>query len=364
MDQDKFGKFIKELREEKGWTQQDLADMIPIDRTAISKWELGKRSPDTLGLKKLSELFEITINELLSGEKNVDEHIVLNILEDRNKFKNRIKFLMLIICILLILFLSYYFINQFNSIHVYTMNAENRNFELINSMVVKTKEKIYFNIGNIKIKNDINIENVELYYLYNNKKEIIYSSEDKNIYFFDYNGYEEYFPFSDFKEILKNMYLKIQYKKSSKNMKYDIIKLNFIKDYANNNLTFKKYPKINNNINNNLKNNKEEELINKIKKTYKKEEDKYYLILNDNKKKIEYLMINNKLIVTIYINNVIVEDYNYDLKYSNLLYNKYQKKEILFSYNCLNNCVCEYGNCSKNTNILSNFNKIVQDSFK
>ena len=69
MNIDKIGKFIKELREEKGLTQDELAKKIPISRQAISKWERGLAIPDAQTLLKLSEFFSVSVNEILSGEK-------------------------------------------------------------------------------------------------------------------------------------------------------------------------------------------------------------------------------------------------------------------------------------------------------
>ena len=62
MNAKKIGNFIRTLRENKNMTQQQLANLIPISRQAVSKWELGQTLPDHLVLIKLSEIFEITIN--------------------------------------------------------------------------------------------------------------------------------------------------------------------------------------------------------------------------------------------------------------------------------------------------------------
>lgn len=56
---------IKELRKEKGLTQTDLAKVVGLDQTAISKWELDKALPDTAILIKLSEFFNVSIDYLL-----------------------------------------------------------------------------------------------------------------------------------------------------------------------------------------------------------------------------------------------------------------------------------------------------------
>lgn len=69
MDQQKIGKFICNLRKEKNLSQNQLADMTPISRQAVSKWERGITIPDSSVLIKLSEIFTVSINEILAGEK-------------------------------------------------------------------------------------------------------------------------------------------------------------------------------------------------------------------------------------------------------------------------------------------------------
>ena len=69
MDQEKIGKFISELRKEKKITQQELAEKIGVTDRAISNWENGRRLPDYSILKALCKELDVTITELLSGEK-------------------------------------------------------------------------------------------------------------------------------------------------------------------------------------------------------------------------------------------------------------------------------------------------------
>ena len=64
-----IGKFIQEIRKEKGLTQKELAELIGVSDKTISKWENGNSLPDTSMLMSLSEALEITVNELLSAEK-------------------------------------------------------------------------------------------------------------------------------------------------------------------------------------------------------------------------------------------------------------------------------------------------------
>ena len=69
MDQIKIGKFISSVRKEKKLTQKQLADKLGITDRAISKWENGKSMPDLSLLKPICDVLDISINELLSGEK-------------------------------------------------------------------------------------------------------------------------------------------------------------------------------------------------------------------------------------------------------------------------------------------------------
>lgn len=88
MSQEKIGKFILELRKEKGMTQQALANVLGVSDKTISKWENGRGMPDLSLMKPLCSALDITINELLSGErilsKDYQEKLEENILNTIN----------------------------------------------------------------------------------------------------------------------------------------------------------------------------------------------------------------------------------------------------------------------------------------
>ena len=69
MDQEKIGAFISTLRKEQGMTQQQLADAIGVSNKTISKWECGKGLPDVSLMLPLCTALDITVNDLLSGER-------------------------------------------------------------------------------------------------------------------------------------------------------------------------------------------------------------------------------------------------------------------------------------------------------
>lgn len=69
MNQEKIGKFIADCRKEKGLTQLQLAEKLNITNRAVSKWETGKSCPDVSLMLELCNVFGITVNELLTGER-------------------------------------------------------------------------------------------------------------------------------------------------------------------------------------------------------------------------------------------------------------------------------------------------------
>ena len=64
-----FNEKLKELRSSRGLTQEELAEVLFVSRTAVSKWESGRGYPSIDSLKEISTFFSVTIDELLSGEK-------------------------------------------------------------------------------------------------------------------------------------------------------------------------------------------------------------------------------------------------------------------------------------------------------
>lgn len=69
MNQEAIGKFISTCRKEKGLTQTQLAEKLNITNRAVSKWETGKSVPDAAIMLDLCEILDVSVNELLSGER-------------------------------------------------------------------------------------------------------------------------------------------------------------------------------------------------------------------------------------------------------------------------------------------------------
>lgn len=96
-----LGNRILELRKKNGLSQEKLGEKINVTRQTISNWELEETSPNPTQLKLLSEVFNVSIDELLNN--NVTKKF-----EDNKKMTSKFKILSSIILVLIILILFYY----------------------------------------------------------------------------------------------------------------------------------------------------------------------------------------------------------------------------------------------------------------
>ena len=73
MNQIKIGEFLKELRKEKGLTQEQFAEQFKVSRRSVSRWETGNNMPDLDTLVEMADYYEIDLRELLDGERKSEE---------------------------------------------------------------------------------------------------------------------------------------------------------------------------------------------------------------------------------------------------------------------------------------------------
>ncbi len=69
MDQKKIGSFLKELRKEKGITQEKFAEKLNVSGRTISRWETGNNMPDISLLIEIADFFDVSIPEIINGER-------------------------------------------------------------------------------------------------------------------------------------------------------------------------------------------------------------------------------------------------------------------------------------------------------
>lgn len=107
MNNYEFGKFISQLRKEKGLTQLQLAEKLNVTDKAVSRWETGKNYPDIEIFEDLSKIFDVSISELLEG-KRIEKEKLLTVSEEQivtqiKKNKKSSKSHKIVICIVLII---------------------------------------------------------------------------------------------------------------------------------------------------------------------------------------------------------------------------------------------------------------------
>ena len=73
MDQIKIGGFLKDLRKEKGITQEQLAEKLGVSGRTISRWETGNNMPDISLLVEIAEFFDVSIPEIIKGERKSED---------------------------------------------------------------------------------------------------------------------------------------------------------------------------------------------------------------------------------------------------------------------------------------------------
>ena len=155
MDNEKFGNFIVELRKENNMTQKELADKLHLTDKAISKWERGLSFPDISILKPLSEIFNVSVIELLNGERenikeiDIDSRILTILKQAQHEKNKKIRKVICISIISIIIFITIFFIIAFSKIKLHTYNPIRA---LIGYIQVTKFDKEYVEVCNIPTK--------------------------------------------------------------------------------------------------------------------------------------------------------------------------------------------------------------------
>ena len=91
MEKKTIGKFIAVLRKANGMTQKDLADKLFVSDKTVSRWERDECDPDLSLIPAIAELFGITTDELLRGERNSPEAPVAEEIKPSTKSEKQFK---------------------------------------------------------------------------------------------------------------------------------------------------------------------------------------------------------------------------------------------------------------------------------
>ena len=87
----KLAEKLFELRKEKGWSQEKLAEQINVSRQSISKWESGQVLPEIEKVIELSKIFQVTTDYLLLDENSEKGSTAVILEEDKGKYYKEVK---------------------------------------------------------------------------------------------------------------------------------------------------------------------------------------------------------------------------------------------------------------------------------
>lgn len=315
MDQKKFGEFVKKLREEKNLNQEQLGNEVHVHRTTVNKWEKGNALPlnDTLVL--LSNFFDVSIDELLAGErfnnknkKDKNKDVVLDLLNHQRNLNKYLKIIFIILIIVCFVFLSYYFFKNYNTISVYGIRGEGEKYNIKDGVLIISKNRSYLKLGTVidKKTNENLIADVNLYVKKKNGKQVSVYKSTSDMLITDYNDFKNLYLDDTLKDEYDNFYVKVIYKKHE-----EIININLTRYFKN------------------------EYLFSKPDETFesfKKQNMHEYLI----RKNFKY---DEKFRQYSYENGNLKIYYNLNQSYI-IVFNNNPKKEVRYRYNLLNKNLC------------------------
>ena len=155
-----FSKKLYELRKEKSFSQEELADKLNVARQTISKWENGITTPDTNNLIELSKIFEISIDELLCNNCKKESD------KEKKKTSKTKKIIIMIIALIIIICVIMFLIkiiNRYNIVDKFTdyymkENHKDEYFYFESETEMKNATVDKWNFINIKVRDNILIK--------------------------------------------------------------------------------------------------------------------------------------------------------------------------------------------------------------
>ena len=103
----KIGEKLRDARNQKGLTQEEVADEIHVSRQTISNWENNRSYPDIISVILLSDLYQMSLDVLLKGDKDMIEH-----LNESTNIVNSNKKLIIMVLLNIVVFIFMIIFNQ------------------------------------------------------------------------------------------------------------------------------------------------------------------------------------------------------------------------------------------------------------
>ena len=114
-----IGRKLKEARQMRGLTQENVAEKLNVSRQTISNWETEKFYRDILYVLQLSDLYQVSLDELLKGDERMIQHLE----DSTNVVKSNQKILLAFICNICLLFLFFIFVTPISKSYLLTLLA-------------------------------------------------------------------------------------------------------------------------------------------------------------------------------------------------------------------------------------------------
>lgn len=241
----KFSDIISTYRAERKLTQKALGDIIGVSDRTISKWENGDTEPDLYHVKKICKTLDIPPSNLFIYKKTLNDRLrkVVNILSIIIKFilKHALKFIIAVAFLYLLLF----YINNYNSIQIYSLKYHSDNIYFNHGYFYKTKVYDILTIENIKVnKLDYTPISyyVELYTSTNGDKKVIYKADSlENIYIEETLSEHDLLNRDTLKGISKGLHLKVTTTDEDGNTHDYDCSISLKEKYSNNKIIEKQY---------------------------------------------------------------------------------------------------------------------------
>lgn len=241
----KFSDIISTYRAERKLTQKALGDIIGVSDRTISKWENGDTEPDLYHVKKICKTLDIPPSNLFIYKKTLNDRLrkIGNILSIIIKFilKHALKFIIAVAFLYLLLF----YINNYNSIQIYSLKYHSDNIYFNHGYFYKTKVYDIPTIENIKVnKLDYTPISyyVELYTSTNGDKKVIYKADSlENIYIEETLSEHDLLNRDTLKGISKGLHLKVTTTDEDGNTHDYDCSISLKEKYSNNKIIEKQY---------------------------------------------------------------------------------------------------------------------------
>ena len=302
LNKENFAKFLKDLRKANGLTQQKLADKLGVSNRTISKWENEGTIPDYYVIKNICRKFHISPNSIVLENKNFIDYFYSFLSIVKGLFRIVLKNFLKIIFVIAFVLLLIYFLNNYNTVKIYTLTFDSEDITFKNGMFINNKGRNTLFINNINIKDsniDINNLYLELYVIVNGDKNIIYENSTlDDIFIQELNSYPKELRNDIISAMKKTLYLDITVNDNNGKTKKYKCRINLVKDFENNKWTYSTY---------------------KVNTTYNYD---YQLFLNEN------LIDDNDLAYEPIYKNLFNDDYRNDKNETDSTYAINESREV------------------------------------